>query len=100
MKNGGRGRVALVGAMLVAALVALPVVVLGGHALLADLTHWEHLTRYVLPQALWNTVLLLAGVGALCAALGTGSAWLVTAYDFPGRSMLTWALLLPLAVPT
>ena len=100
MKNGGRGRVALVGAMLVAALVALPVVVLGGHALLADLTHWEHLTRYVLPQALWNTVLLLAGVGALCAALGTGSAWLVTAYDFPGRGLLTWALLLPLAVPT
>lgn len=100
MKHAGRGRAALVGAVLVATLVALPLVVLAGHALLADLTHWEHLARYVLPQALWNTLLLLAGVGLLCAALGTGSAWLVTAYDFRGRGVLTWALLLPLAVPT
>src|SRR5690606_8360972 len=29
-----------------------------------------------------------------------GSAWLITAYDFPTRRMLSWALLLPLAVPT
>ena len=29
-----------------------------------------------------------------------GAAWLVTAYDFPGRRVLDWALLLPLAVPT
>jgi iron(III) transport system permease protein len=32
--------------------------------------------------------------------VGTGAAWLVTAYDFPGRRILDWALLLPLAVPT
>ncbi|EGC99917.1 binding-protein-dependent transport systems inner membrane component, partial [Burkholderia sp. TJI49] len=32
--------------------------------------------------------------------VGTGCAWLVTAYDFPGRRVLSWALLLPLAVPT
>src|SRR3546814_7387802 len=32
--------------------------------------------------------------------IGTGAAWLVTAYDFPGRRALAWALLLPLAVPT
>ena len=36
----------------------------------------------------------------LAAVLGTGAAWLVTAYDFPGRRVLDWALLLPLAVPT
>ena len=54
----------------------------------------------MLPQALANTLILLAGVGALVALLGTGSAWLVTAYEFPTRRTLTWALLLPLAVPT
>ena len=54
----------------------------------------------MLPQALRNTVLLLLGVGLVCAVLGTGSAWLVTAYAFPGRGVLVWALLLPLAVPT
>lgn len=100
MLTGGRGRAALFGAMGVAFLVVLPVWVLAGHALMADSSHWAHLASYVLPQALLNTLLLLLGVGVVCAALGTGSAWLVTAYDFPGRSVLTWALLLPLAVPT
>lgn len=100
MLTGGRGRAALFGAMAVAFLVVLPVLVLAGHALIADSSHWAHLASYVLPQALLNTLLLLFGVGVVCAALGTGSAWLVTAYDFPGRSVLTWALLLPLAVPT
>ncbi|WP_201740509.1 ABC transporter permease [Paracoccus aeridis] len=42
----------------------------------------------------------MAGVGALTAVIGTSMAWLVTAYDFRGRRMLEWALLLPLAVPT
>src|SRR3546814_6680668 len=44
--------------------------------------------------------MLLAGVGVVVTLLGTGAAWLVTAYDFPTRRILTWALLLPLAVPT
>src|SRR5690606_19282103 len=61
---------------------------------------WPHLRAYVLPQALQDTAILLTGVGTLVIVIGTGSAWLVTAYDFPGRRMLTWALLLPLAVPT
>ncbi len=69
-------------------------------ALDGSLDHWSHLAQHVLPAALRNTVLLLLGVGILVACLGTGSAWLVTAYDFPSRRILLWALLLPLAVPT
>lgn len=61
---------------------------------------WQHLLAYVLPAAARDTLILLAGVGCLTAIIGTGAAWLVTAYDFPGRRMFTWALLLPLAVPT
>ncbi len=80
--------------------VAAPIAVLCWFALDAAPGHWAHLSAHVLPQALKNTVLLLLGVGVLAGLLGTGSAWLVTAYDFPGRGVLTWALLLPLAVPT
>jgi iron(III) transport system permease protein len=43
---------------------------------------------------------LLLGVGVVVMMLGTGAAWLVTAFQFPGRKILVWALLLPLAVPT
>lgn len=55
---------------------------------------------YVLPVAFRNTMLLLLGVGVLVSCLGVGSAWLIAAYQFPSRRVLSWALLLPLAVPT
>ena len=32
--------------------------------------------------------------------IGTGTAWLVTMYRFPGRRAFQWLLLLPLAMPT
>ncbi|WP_143137202.1 ABC transporter permease subunit, partial [Burkholderia ubonensis] len=95
-----KGGVWLAAALAIAAAVAAPLATLVGAAFDADLAHWRHLVEFVLPQALANTLLLLAGVGAIVTLVGTGCAWLVTAYDFPGRRALTWALLLPLAVPT
>ncbi len=61
---------------------------------------WGHLARYVIPTALEQTVLLLAGVAAVTIILGVGTAWAVTAFDFPGRDTLAWLLPLPLAIPT
>ncbi|MGE8656649.1 MAG: ABC transporter permease [Achromobacter sp.] len=95
-----RGTGWLTGAALIGLAVLAPVLTLVWWALGGDLSHWRHLATYVLPQALANTAALLAGVGVLVTLLGTGSAWLVTAYEFPSRRALTWALLLPLAVPT
>jgi iron(III) transport system permease protein len=48
---------------------------------------------------LGNSALLALGVGAITAALGTLTAWLVTACRFPGRRVLEVALLLPMAMP-
>lgn len=89
-----------VAALLVAVLAAAPVLTLLVHALGGSTQHWSHLFQFVLPNALRNTGLLLLGVGVLVSCLGVGAAWLITAYDFPGRRVLQWALLLPLAVPT
>lgn len=85
---------------LIAALVLVPVLALLVAALGGDAGLWPHLLAHVLPPTLFDTAVLLVGVGALVVLLGTGSAWLVTAYDFRGRGVLDWALLLPLAVPT
>src|SRR5699024_6222724 len=79
--------------------VAAPILVLGWHAF-DSIAHWGHLLQYVLPNAFKNTVWLLSGVGVLLAAIGVGAAWFVTAYQCPTRSILSSALLLPLAVPT
>ncbi|WP_239441274.1 iron ABC transporter permease [Paracoccus sp. S4493] len=60
---------------------------------------WPHLLSSVMPRYFGNTVALTVGTGLLAAAMGTGAAWLVSMYDFPGRGVLQWLLLLPLAVP-
>lgn len=65
-----------------------------------SLEHWHDLLNYVIPQATSNTLILLLGVAVVVGLLGTGSAWLTSAFDFPSRKILMWALLLPLAVPT
>ena len=87
-------------AFLVASMAALPVLVIVLTALENTGSLWTHVLGNVLPQAAKTTLTLLLGTGVLVVILGTGSAWLVTAYDFPGRRVLEWALLLPLAVPT
>ena len=85
---------------LIAFLVLAPVVALVLAASSGSPELWTHLLAYVLPAAARDTLVLLTGVGIITATVGTGAAWLVTAYDFPGRRILSWALLLPLAVPT
>lgn len=88
------------GTILIVLAVLAPLASLGIHALTGSFDHWRHLADSVIFSAASNTLLLLSGVGLLVACLGTGAAWLVTAYDFPTRRILNWALLLPLAVPT
>ncbi len=60
---------------------------------------WSHLLATVLPRYLINSGWLMLGVAGGTLVLGVGTAWLVTMCQFPGRSGLQWALLLPLAAP-
>ncbi len=80
--------------------VLAPVLSLALSASSASAETWSHLSAHVLPRALADTACLLLGVGALVLVIGTGTAWLVTAYEFRGRRILEVALILPLAVPT
>jgi len=60
---------------------------------------WLHLWRTQLLELVGQTLLLLAGVGTGTLVVGGGLAWLVVHHRFPGRGVLEWALILPLAVP-
>lgn len=82
--------------------LALPVLgVLGTWFALdaAALATLSHQAGTVLPGYVLQTALLAAGVGLGVMALGTASAAAVTLFDFPGRRVFEWALLLPLAMP-
>lgn len=60
---------------------------------------WSHLASTVLPRYVTNTLLLMAGVGVLAICFGVSTAWVVTRYEFVGRRLFEWMLLLPAAIP-
>ena len=60
---------------------------------------WQHIKEYLLVDYLFSTVVVTAVTVLFAIAIGTSLAWLVSAYDFPGRSFFRWALILPLAIP-
>jgi len=87
------------GSLVLAAVLLMPIVAVGWMALNPTENIWPHLVANVLPVYLGNTLMLMALVGLGTAVVGTGTAWLVVMTDFPGRRLLEWALLAPLAMP-
>ncbi len=88
-----------VGSLVIAALILMPMAAIGWMALFPRENIWPHLLATVLPTYVVNSVALMAMTGAGAALIGTGAAWLVVMKQFPGRRLLEWALLAPLAVP-
>ena len=62
-------------------------------------TMWSHQWDTRLPGQIASTLILLVGVVTTSVILGVSLAWLVSTYRFPGRRVLSWALVLPLAMP-
>lgn len=82
--------------------LALPLLGVLGAWLTPQASSWEllrHQVSTVLPGYALNSLLLAAGVGIGVALLGGATAAAVTLFDFPGRRVFEWALLLPLAMP-
>ncbi len=85
--------------VITALIIASPVFVVVAHIFVPTGEIWTHLANTVLSEYVYNSVVLLLGVGFGTLVIGTGCAWLVTMCEFPGRKIFEWALLLPLAVP-
>ncbi|MCB1858864.1 MAG: iron ABC transporter permease [Gammaproteobacteria bacterium] len=87
------------GVIICASLLSLPVVTVFAYVFVPAGEVWVHLVDTVLMDYLINTALLATGVAVGVLAIGIPAAWIVTAYEFPGRRFFEWALLLPLAIP-
>ena len=87
-------------ALLAAAMVLLPLSVIVFSWSSDQSEIWAHLIETQLGRLLGNTLKLLVGVGIWTMVLGVSLAWLVAMCEFPGRRVLDWALMLPLAIPT
>ena len=85
-----------------ALVLALPVM-----AVLASWLHWtpqsmgllSEMATTVLPDYAWTSAALCLMVAVGVTVLGLATAAAVTLFDFSGRSLFEWLLLLPLAMP-
>jgi iron(III) transport system permease protein len=86
--------------IIAALLVVVPVAMLVSSVLRPSPDVWAQQWRTRLPGELVTTATLLVGVAVGTIVLGTGLAWLVTAYQFRGVRTLGWMLILPFAMPS
>ena len=90
------------GLLLFGVLLAWPVL-----SLLASWLQWDEgstqvlqaMATTVLPRYTGTSLLLCLAVGLGVALVGGAAAGAVCLFDFPGRRLFEWALLLPLAMP-
>jgi iron(III) transport system permease protein len=94
-----RGRWLTVGSVLLASLMAVPILGVAWNLTEPGQGNWEHLSQTVLPGYIANSLILMVGVAFGVSIGGIGTAWLVSMCRFPGRRILEWALILPLAMP-
>ncbi|MBM4119382.1 MAG: iron ABC transporter permease [Nitrospira sp.] len=87
-------------ALTVAALLLAPLLYVVTLALSVDPAVWQRLWATRIPELLTNTAWLAAGTALGTCLLGLSLAWIVVRYEFPGRQIWEWALVLPLAMPT
>jgi len=85
--------------VIIAFLIIAPILAIFYSAFAGDTSLWPHLFSTVLPRYIYNTLILLLGVGCLSLFFGISTAWIVTRYNFFFKFFFEWALLLPAAVP-
>lgn len=102
LRPNGLERAARWGVVLyIVLLVAIPLVGLLYFGFANGLTEfWQKIMAPVARAALWLTIWTAVLVGILNTFLGTATAWVLVRYPIPGRSVLSAAIDLPLAIPT
>ncbi len=88
--------------LLCALLLTLPVLSIGASWLAWDAASRDvlgQMAQTVLPEYALTSLVLCVSVAVGVGLVGMGTASAVTLFDFPGRRLFEWALLLPLAMP-
>ena len=88
--------------LLILVMLCVPVLAVMGSwlqwdAVTADIL--QQMGSTVLPDYAWTTLRLCLMVALGTVVIGSASAAAVTLFEFPGRRVAEWALLLPLAMP-
>lgn len=84
---------------LITTIIILPLIVVLQFNLHPHTDTWQHLVDTVLVTYITNSLLLALGVAIGTFIIGVPAAWLCALYSFPGKRLLEFLLLLPLAIP-
>ncbi len=87
------------GASLAALALMVPLIVIFSGILEPTDKVWSHIVNNLLGTYTMQTLLLMLGVAVCSFVMGVNAAWVVSKYRFPGRRLLEWALIMPLAIP-
>jgi iron(III) transport system permease protein len=87
-------------ALVVAAIILMPILSVVSRVFVPAEDVWGQLFATVLPLYIRNSLMMVVGVVSLATLIGVATGWLVAAYEFPGRRVFEWALMLPLAMPS
>ena len=85
--------------LIISLFVAIPIVTVFLSFFENTSNYYEILKETFLIEYIFNSLVLLLSVLALTFVLGTGAAYLVSFYKFPGCDFFKWALILSFAVP-
>ena len=93
-------RLLVLGALVATVAVVLPLVFLVTQAVQVGWGTLDPLLfRGLTAQLIWNTVSLTVVVTALCAVIGTVSAWFIERTQLPGRRYWAVLVVIPLGIP-
>ena len=77
----------------------LPILTVFSYLFTPSTEIWSHLVDNLLLTYLLNTAFIVFWVASLTGLIGVTCAWLVTIYNFPGKDLFKWLLVLPIAIP-
>ena len=88
-----------ISSFLVSLFVIIPILTVFSSFFESTSNYYQILKDTFLLEYILNSIVLLLSVLALTFLIGTGSAYLVSFYKFPGSDFFKWALILSFAVP-
>jgi len=85
--------------LVISLVVSIPIITVFLSFFEGTSAYYEILKKTFLVEYILNSLVLLLSVLVLTFILGTGTAYLVSFYNFPGSNFFKWALILSFAVP-
>ena len=88
-----------VSSFIISFIVVIPIITVFSSFFVDTSNYFAILKETFLAEYIINSFILLIGVLFLTFVIGTGCAYLVSFYNFPGANFFKWALILSFAVP-